>query len=73
MRPLYVGLTRVLEIDSSFGEPFRPTNGVGQGCSLSLGIVHAMVTFWMLVIQEQDPTCRAGGHHRRPECPNQHL
>ena len=45
---------------SSFGEPFRPTNGVGQGCSLSLGIVNAMVTLWMLVIQEQDPTCRAG-------------
>ena len=28
--------------------------------SLSLGIVNAMVTLWMLVIQEQDPTCRAG-------------
>ena len=60
MRPLYAGLTRVLKIGSSFGEPFRPTNGVGQGCSLSLGIVNAMVTLWMLVIQEKDPTCRAG-------------
>ena len=60
MRPLYAGLTRVLKIGSSFGEPFRPTNGVGQGSSLSLGIVNAMVTLWMLVIQEQDPTCRAG-------------
>ena len=60
MRPLHAGLTRVLKIGSSFGEPFRPANGVGQGCSLSLGIVSAMVTLWMLVVQEQDPTCRAG-------------
>ena len=43
MRPLYAGLTRVLKIGSSFGEPIRPTNGVGQGCSLSMGIVSAMV------------------------------
>ena len=26
MRPLYAGLTRVLKISSSFGEPFRPTD-----------------------------------------------
>ena len=31
MRPLCTGLTRVLKIGSSFGEPLRPTNGVGFG------------------------------------------
>ena len=60
MRFLYARLTRVIKIGDSPGRHLKPANGVGQGCSLFLGIVRAMVTLWMSVIQEQDPTCGAG-------------
>ena len=46
----------MIKIGDSFGEHFRLTSGVGQGCGLSLGIVNAMVTLWMRVVQEQGPT-----------------
>ncbi len=48
-------LKRILRIESNCSEPFSITNGVPQGCSISLIAVNLLHAVWVVCMQHQNP------------------
>ena len=47
---LITSIIRRIKIGGTFSRPFSPTNGVGQGCSISLLVTNAFVTVYFNVL-----------------------
>ena len=46
LKSFYTELTSVFKINGHFGKPWKRTNSLAQGCSLSMMLVNLQVTAW---------------------------
>ena len=47
LREAYVKMKRHFRCNGSVGEPFTPTNGIMQGCPLSVILINIVISVWM--------------------------
>ena len=52
----------VMRVGKAFGRPFNPTNGLAQGCTLSLFVTNVLTTTWYNFISYRIPSTRLGGY-----------
>eukprot|EP00973_Karenia_brevis_P042938 5944895-Karenia_brevis.AAC.1 len=70
---MYSGLRRRLRFNGAVGGEFVATNGILQGCPLSVVLLNALVSVWARCLQEECPEVRSwayvddtGGLAERP-------
>ena len=51
MKGMYRDLSRRFKLPAGLGSPFHATNGILQGCPLSIVFLNALVSVWMTVIE----------------------
>ena len=56
LRGMYKSLRRRFKTGSSYGQPFRSTNGVMQGCPLSCLLLNAICSVAIRVLNNRTPT-----------------
>eukprot|EP00973_Karenia_brevis_P033975 4688921-Karenia_brevis.AAC.1 len=55
IRAMYSGLERRFQCGTGVGRPFNSTNGILQGCPLSVLFVNALMSVWAAAIEEEVP------------------
>eukprot|EP00973_Karenia_brevis_P011024 1492185-Karenia_brevis.AAC.1 len=61
LRGMYSGLHRRFRCGAGVGQRFLSTNGILQGCPLSVILVNALVSVWALAVE-------AEVHDVKPDC-----
>ena len=53
LREAYARMTRHFKCNGSIGQPFVPTNGIMQGCPLSVILINIVVSVWMRDVESR--------------------
>ena len=52
LRAAYDGMERHFKAGGSIGEGFTPTNGIMQGCALSVALINLVISVWVLDVED---------------------
>eukprot|EP00660_Eupelagonema_oceanica_P019218 gene19218-biopygen30821 len=55
LRTIYMHLERRFRLGTAVGKPFHATNGIIQGCAVSVLLLNALLSVWARAVEDEVP------------------